>query len=162
MQIRMTFSPTEDTFEVENPDRPHEQAFARTLAELWLAAVTMGSGSVTQKLDHILTQQETIMLDLSKNTAELEKLGTLTNDLAGKIDAVVVADQAEDDAFRAEIAALKEQIANGEAVTQAQLDGLAADHAARNEKLSLVSEGLKAMGTNPTDALSTTPAKQKK
>lgn len=118
------------------------------------------AGSADRKLDQILAQQaeilrrlEHLMVDSTKVQVELDRLNTVTNEMATTIDDVVAADQAEDDAFRAEIQALKEQIANGDAVTQAQLDALAGDLTGRNDRLEQLSAALKAIGTNPSAPL---------
>ena len=93
------------------------------------------------------------MADITLAKEALAALNTTTNTLAEAVDSVVAADQAEDDAFRAEIQDLKDQIAAGGAVTQADLDELAAGMGGTRATLEAVSAALAAMGSNPTEPL---------
>lgn len=123
-------------------------------------------GSADLKLDQLIAQQlaltvsvdalkEQGMTDTSKVMVELDRLNTVTNDMAASIDKVVAEDKAEDDAFRAEIESLKAQLAAGDAVTQAQLDSLASSLGDRNSKLESLSASLKAMGSDPDEPIPT-------
>lgn len=83
----------------------------------------------------------------------LATLNDTTNQLAAVVDSVVVSDQAEDDAFRAEIQTLKNQIAAGQAVTAADLDELTTGMGGSTAALTAVKAALEAMGSNPTNPL---------
>lgn len=93
------------------------------------------------------------MADLTLTREALATLNTTTNELAAAVDSVIVADQAEDDAFRAEIQALKDQIAAGDPVTQADLDELTAGMGATTATLTAVKSALQAMGSSPAEPI---------
>src|SRR3954468_1398162 len=93
--------------------------------------------SLHRKVDHILTKEQ----DLE---TLLGKLDTTTNTLAAGVSAV---NDAQDRA-NAEIAALKDQIANGTPVTQEQLDSLGAKLAASTDSLGTIAASLTAIGAN--------------
>lgn len=93
------------------------------------------------------------MADITLAREALAALNTTTNTLAAAVDSVVVADQAEDDAFRAEIAELKAQIASGGAVTQQDLDDLAAGMGGTKATLEAISAALAAMGASATQPI---------
>lgn len=134
--------------------------FLDRLKGLFVMKITVDIGEI--ELDALAMKKVTklvndlkgeIMASNEKFQIALEKLDENTNKLADVVQSVVVADEAEDAAFRAEIASLKEQIANNEAVTQEQLDGLAEMLEPRSEKLNDVVVALQAIGSNPTTPL---------
>lgn len=118
------------------------------------------SDGVSEKLTQILnalgvltTQGTQLMADVTFAKEQLVVLNTVTNTLQASVDDVIAADQAEDDAFRAEIQDLKDQIAAGGAVTQQDLDDLAAGMGGTTATLQAISAALGQMGSNPTNPI---------
>lgn len=118
------------------------------------------SDGVSQKLTEILnalgvltTQGTQLMADIMLAKAALDALNATTNTLQTSVDDVIAADQAEDDAFRAEIQALKDQIAAGGVVTQQDLDDLAAGMGGTTATLQAISAALGQMGSNPSQPI---------
>lgn len=118
------------------------------------------SDGVTEKLTQILsalgvltTQGQTLMADITLAKEALATLNTTSNEMAAAVDEVIAADAAEDAAFLAEIQALKDQIAAGGAVTQADLDHLTAGMGGTTDTLKALTAALKAMGATPSDPI---------
>ena len=99
------------------------------------------------------TQGTQMAADITLAKEALATLNTTTNELAAAVDSVIVADAAEDAAFLAEIQSLKDQIAAGSAVTQADLDELTAGMGATTATLTAVKSALAAMGASATEPI---------
>jgi septal ring factor EnvC (AmiA/AmiB activator) len=109
-------------------------------------------GAVLKQVKQLLTEfKQEIIMSNEKVELALSKLDENTTKLSEVVASVVAADQAEDDAFRAKIAELEQQIADGKAVTAAQLEALANSITSRGDKLTEVADALKAIGVNPAE-----------
>jgi len=139
------------------------QADLDPLIDRWVGLLGVGSGSADPKLDQILAQNEAskrlleqLMVDFTNASAVLDAVKATTDSMAVVVDEVIATDATEDAAFQAEIDRLKAIIDGGDAVTQAQLDALAAGFSEPNDKLIALREALKAMG--PGNVEPTLPA----
>ncbi len=104
--------------------------------------ITVHPDPPDDRLDQILTllkalttQEKTLMATVLTVKQLVTDLDAETNDVAAKIDAQAAA-----------IQALKDQIAAGGAVTQADLDAI-------SDGLTPISDRLKALGSNPVDPI---------
>lgn len=117
------------------------------------AELAQGIQRIETAIGVLQTQGTQLMADITLAKDQLVALNTATNTLQTSVDDVIAADQAEDDAFRAEIAELKAQIAAGGAVTQQDLDDLAAGMGGTTATLQAISAALGQMGSNPSQPI---------
>jgi hypothetical protein len=103
---------------------------------------------ILTRLDALKAQGEAILAKQEAAAALLTRLNDLTNTMAEAVDQVITKDQAEDDAFRAEIADLKQKLADG-TLDEAALDSLLEGGAQTATTLEAIRDGLKAIGADP-------------
>lgn len=110
---------------------------------------------------NVLNEKATIIMAHSLAAKEaLAELNDVTNTMADAVGQIAANDQAEDDAFKAEIADLKAQLAAGKAITDediADLEAIATGTRARSATLKALEATLRATGSVPTDPIPVDP-----
>lgn len=105
---------------------------------------------ISDKLDRLLLQGEQLMADSSNVQAQLDRLNSVTNDMAAEIDSAV---QGRDD-LKAQIADLQAKLTAAgalDAQTQQAFDNISAKLGADADALSGVSDKLKTLGADPAN-----------
>lgn len=153
LKIRITVNGNDFEFEGEAVFTAIFEAFKLWLDKLLPSGTPADHSELITRLDALKAQQENILGDITLAREALAQLNSITNDLSAAVQTVVVADQAEDDAFRAEIEDLKRQIAEGKAITSADLDELASGMGGTKATLVAVADALKAMGASPSNPI---------
>lgn len=128
-------------------DNPHDVRMA-------LLAIAGQPTDVVAQLHTLLTHiKDQIMANLNEVTTLLAAINDVTNALASKVDGVVAAEAGQ----LALIESLKAQIAAGTPVSQAQLDAIVVDLAARKASLESVSAHLSTIATDPANPVPVEP-----